>query len=658
MKKIGKILLLSFMTIGLVAGCDLSDFKSLINDSSDSSQDNTSASSKDEEGGNNNYGDSSSNPGNTDSGSSSGSSSSNKNDNDPSGWKNEYAAIMRAHLYGTLLPYTGDANTVVAYDETYDMVTLVGGNVTLAGYKALLIADNYELLGEDEETGEFAVEKEVNTSDGKRFVYFYAEIDEEDGFSAQAFDPYFYSWPADGIAAFFEDWDATPFTVPTIDVENTYYAFEEDQYNVWYYILEMEDYINASLVAYECSQSDFTTYYNKLDAAGWELEEQTSEGETYYVCTLNIENVGVARMELYYAADYEAISLTIYAYMSAPDIIPGTTYTSWPAIQIATMLGSSVKDTVPEYTGTNNGFQLLDDYYGMAVVVLVDKGTEEAGAAAYVAALPTAGYVLDGKTAIGDDRYVSPNEEIYVSVFPAATPGTITIYFEAAEPEKEEAEWPAAKIADALENATDTVPALEGAEYYGVYANDEKVQIEVDFGDESVISSKLSSYQSTLTTAGFKNVGPDTYGDLHFTSPNNQLDVVAWKGSDIGYDGEIFIDVVNSMFVKEEGWPTNKIAKLLSAHGATDVLPALNGGSDYSAYETSSGNVQIDIVIADVPTAIKNWQSALTTAGFKNVGPDTYGDLHFTSSNNQYDVVAWDGADIGYDGELIIDITF
>ena len=658
MKNIGKILLLSFMTISMVAGCDLSDLKNLIKDSSDSSQnDNSDSSSDDANGYEGDKGDSSSANGGGNAGSDSSTNGGGSNNNNQA-WSEAAANLMKEHLYGVVLPYTGSSASVVDYDAEYDMITITGGDVTLAGYQAALIADDYGLVGEDEESGAFAVEKAVATNEGQRFVYVYAEIDDEDGFSAQAFDPYYYSWPADQLEAFFEDWEATPFDVPTIDAENAYFLFEENEYNIWYYVLEMEDYISASLVAYDCSQSDFTTYYAKLETAGWEIKSTTEEGETYYSCVLNIENVGVARMDLYYAANYEAIALTIYVYMSAPDIIPGVTYESWPAIQIATMLGSSIKDTVPAYTGTNNGFQLLDDYYGMAAVVLVDEGTEAAGAADYVAALPDAGYVLDGVTTIGDDRYVSPNEEIYVSVYPAATPGTITIYFEPVESQGEEGEWPATKIANALENVTDVVPALEGAEYYGVYTNDEKVQIEVDFGDESVVSSKLSEYQTTLTTAGYTNAGADTYGDLHFTSPNNQLDVCAWKGSDIDYDGEIFVDITNKMFVKEEGWPTNKIAKLLANHGATDVLPALAGGDDYSAYETSYGDVQIDIVIDNVPAAIKQYQSILENAGFENIGADTYGDLHFTSPNGQYEVCAWDGGDIGYDGELIIDVLF
>ena len=647
MKNIGKILLLSFMTIGLVAGCDLSDFKNLLKDSSDSSQnDNSDSSNNKNEGEDNGYGDSNSsssnNSGNSNGGNA-GSDSSNNNGggNNNQGWSDEYAAIMSAHLYGTILPYTGDADTVVEYDADYDMVTLVGGDVTLAGYQAALIADDYGLVGEDEETGAFAVEKEVSTTDGRRFVYVYAEMDEEDGFSAQAFDPYYYSWPADQLEAFFEDWDATPFDVPTIDAENAYFAFEEDQYNIWYYILEMEDYINASLIAYNCSQSDFTTYYAKLGTAGWEIKSQTVEGETYYSCILNIENVGVAQMDLYYSAEYEAIALTIYAYMSAPDIIPGVTYESWPAIQIATMLGSGIKDTVPAYTGTNNGFQLLDDYYGMAAVVLVDEGTEAAGAADYVAALPDAGYVLDGVTAIGDDRYVSPNEEIYVSVYPAATPGTITIYFEAAEPEVETAEWPTSRVSSALSalvpEAKDTIPALEGANNYNVFEESGSFQIQAVYSTASEANSAKSAYATTLKTAGFTEGGEDKYGDMNYNSPNKEFYINMWYSSQNGY--KVILDVYAGEYVPAEAnteWPKDEIDDFMAANSFTDVLPTFEGGNDYMV-DDGGDELYIMIDVDDPEQALEDYIDALEDAEFIFDSYDNSdGSPYYWSPNEQY----------------------
>ena len=641
MKNIGKILLLGFMTIGTLAGCDLSKINDLINNGSNSGENAGSDSSNDENDAGGDYGGNSNSSSSNNGGGNAGSGSSNNGGGTVTdNWSEADANLMKAHLYGTVLPYTGDANTVVAYDEENDMITLTGGDeVDAVDYQAALIADDYGLLGEeeDEEGGfYFAVEKAVNTNDGQRFVYVYVEYDVEDGFSAQAFDPYCYSWPADQLAEFFEDWEATPFDVPTIDAENAYFLFEEDEYNILYYVFEMEDYINTNIVAYNCSQSDFTTYYAKLETAGWEIEAKTSEGETYYVCILNIENVGVARMELYYSAEYEAISVTVYAYMSAPDIIPGVTYDSWPAIQIATMLGSGVKDTVPAYTGTNNGFQLLDDYYGMAVVVLVDEGTEAAGAAGYVTSLPDAGYVLDGKTAIGDDRYVSPNEEIYVSVYPAATPGTITIYFEPAEVE-EDAEWPAEEIAEALGSSiTDPVPGLDGANKYEVLADDEGIQIKAYYDTLDDAEDAQEDYTDLLLQAKYTEAGKDMYDDTYYNSENNQLNICPWISTSYG-EYKLIVDIFLGKFVPPEtSWPTNQVNAALANAGFTDPLPAFGSGYFYEVVDYGD-SFMVDIVVDDAEDAIDEYAAILENAGFELTGYDEYDDSpYYESPNGEY----------------------
>ena len=657
MKNIAKILLLGLLTVGMTTGCDLNKF--LPDSSSQDSAGDSSNKDADSSDSGNNYGDSgspddgsssssnpggssSSNPGGSDSSNGSGtsdSSNSSGNTGDP-GWTSEQSALMATYLYGEVLPFTGSDDSVVAYDEENDMITITGGEVDIDEYQTALLDSGYELVGEDE--GVYAVEKSVSTSEGNRFVYVYVEDDEDDGFSLQAFDPYFYSWPAEAIAEFFEYWEATSFDIPTIDAPNAYFAFQEDDYNVLYYAFEMEDYINASVYAFNCSESDFTTYYNKLDTVGWDIEEKTSQDETYYVCTLNIENVGSATMELYYSADNEAIALTIYAYMGAPDIIPGTTYESWPAIQIATLLGSDIKDTVPEYTGTNNGFQILDDYWGTAVVVLVDEGTEAAGAAAYVAALPTAGYVLNGKTDIGDDRYVSPNEEIYVSVFPAATPGTITIYFEAAEPEQGSATWPTSKVASAVSNLdstiTDVVPALEGADSYNVFeGTGGNVQVQAVYSSSSAAQAAKASYDATLKTANFTEGGKDEYGDMNYNSPNEQFYINLWYSSSSGY--KVIIDVYPGKFEPAEPtteWPADEIAAFMENNGYTDALPAfpefnnvLVEDDDYELY------IMLDV---DNPEdGVDEYADILEEAGFIfDSYDDSDGSPYYWSPNEQY----------------------
>lgn len=97
----------------------------------------------------------------------------------------------------------------------------------------------------------------------------------------------------------------------------------------------------------------------------------------------------------------------------------------WPADEIAALLPTGLQDAVPEYTGDNDGFQVLNDSYGSAVVVTVAEGTESDAIAAYKEMLETAGFTYNA----GFDFYVSPNNEIVIPSPYMGTSGSFTIEF-------------------------------------------------------------------------------------------------------------------------------------------------------------------------------------------------------------------------------------
>lgn len=103
--------------------------------------------------------------------------------------------------------------------------------------------------------------------------------------------------------------------------------------------------------------------------------------------------------------------------------------------------------------------------------------------------------------------------------------------------------FPAEQIAADLASLeiTDTLPAFEGtANGFQYSAEYHQLAILVDEGSES---SAITSYQGTLATALFTELGADSYGDMHYASPNNQMDVCVWNGDDIGYPGYVLVDI-------------------------------------------------------------------------------------------------------------------
>lgn len=638
MKNIGKILLLGFMTISMVAGCDLSDLKNLIKDSSDSSQnDNSDSSSDDANGYEGDKGDSSSSNGGGNAGSDS-STNGGGNNNNNQAWSEAAANLMKEHLYGVVLPYTGSSASVVDYDAEYDMITITGGDVTLAGYQAALIADDYGLVGEDEETGAFAVEKAVTTSEGQRFVYVYAEMDEEDGFSAQAFDPYYYSWPTNQIAAFFEDYEAEPYEIPSVDAEGAYFAFQESDYNFVCILIGYLEYVSATVVSYNCSANDFETYLDKLEAASWTLE--WDEEYEAYAAEKTFVGQGDASMDVYYSADYEAIVVNFYAYMSLSDIDPDVIYEEWPAGLISSLLGYGLTDKLPEYTGANNGFSLLDDSYGTAILVYVTEGTETAGVAAYLDILDDAGYEENGTDKFGDTIYTSPNNEINVTVY-YATSGTFTITFAAVEEEKETGEWPTSKVASALSalvpEAKDTIPALDGADSYNVFEEYDSFQIQAVYSTASEANSAKSAYATTLKTAGFTEGGEDKYGDMNYNSPNKEFYINMWYSSSNGY--KVILDVYAGEFVPQEAsteWPSDDVSAFMTANSYTDPLPVFEGGNDYMV-DDGGDELYIIIDVDDPEQAQEDYVDALEEALFIFDSYDTSDDSpYYYSPNEQY----------------------
>lgn len=552
---------------------------------------------------------------------------------------------MYTYLYGTVLPYTGDAETVVEYDDYYGMVTLVGGNVTYAGYQAALLADNYDLVGEDEEEGMFAVEKAVSTTEGTRFVYVYAEFDEEEGFYAEAYDPYYYSYPADAIAAFFEDYEATPFEIPEIDAD--YYSFQEDSLNGLYVLFGAADYVNASLYAFGCSEADYTAYMGVLETAGWEAEEKEYDGFSYFACTLST-SAGVASIEVSYYEEYEAVAITIYAYMGTPDITPDTTYTEWPASIVATMLGSDVTDTLPAYTGANKGFQILDDAYGTAVLVLVDNGSETAGVAAYETILLAAGYTQTGVDSYGDKIFASPNNQIEVNPY-FGTTGSFTIAF------KEIAQlqpWPASDVAAAVtakfgSSITDVVPGIDGEDFYLYKESADKLQIQVTF--TSGLDAALTQYAANVLAAGWTDAGKNTSGNTNYNSPNGQLYLCPWKYTSNGYS-LLVIDVYAGTFTPAAaGWPTAALTEALGAEFANQI-PVYDESRVYGFEEGSYADYIIYTNSDNATADAEAYRAILLAANYTEAGKDTYGDMHYTSPNGRVDLNPTDG----YQGGIFV----
>ena len=130
-----------------------------------------------------------------------------------------------------------------------------------------------------------------------------------------------------------------------------------------------------------------------------------------------------AQVETEYAEDAEPQELDLSAMEeNAAVFADADPEEGWPTLTIAALLGHDITDILPEYTGANNGFRLLNDYFGTAVQVMVEEGTEDAAIAAYEDILLANDYSKQGL------YYYSKHQQIIVDVY-CGTEGSITIDF-------------------------------------------------------------------------------------------------------------------------------------------------------------------------------------------------------------------------------------
>ena len=630
-------------------------------------------------------------------------------------WTEEEANIMKAHLYGEVLPYTGDENSVVSYDKEEDLVLIQGGDASggkLGKYQDALNAEGYARLGVNP-----VFEKDVNTSAGKRYIRVTTQV-EDDKFVIRAYDPYYYTFPTDFAKMIAEDafysndsppafegadyyetstsnlaifcytesttaessytttlqsahwqigaskykehyfavspdgkyavyykyntqyrsldiyfgalffWNTTLIenfynkyngyvvNIPAFNVEGGEYVFKESEVNEEAYANEIYEAIHAFMYIYGADASNLPTYASTLTQNGWEVEGSDNFYKAYYT----IPDKGVARLEFEYSSKHNAVIVTIY-YKLDPIMAK-----EWPEVEVNEVLGDIVLGSLPKYTGEKKGFTFLNDMFGTAVVVHVEKGNEQAAMDYYIDNdLKNAGYVKDQY-----GNYSAPDSEISINpMIPGS--GMVTIEFSKTGYLKT---FPAAAVNMYLKG-NDTVPTYTSDTYvqrtfsYDIVSED-TIALYCHF-EQGVSEHARLAYEEILTTAGY------TRSNNTFVSPNRNFYI---NLSSTGDYKQLIINVrgtPKSAF--ESLWPSARIAQLFMAEGYTDQLPSydkvckdITAGKEY-------GYIFVLIETDNKSTVKTEYCSLLANANFTYdyANSNDYDDV-YKSPNNQYSV--------------------
>ncbi len=476
-----------------------------------------------------------------------------------------------------------------------------------ADYTAALTTANWAIGSQQYKEHKYAV-----SPDGKYAVYYKYNT------QYKSLDIYFgalYYWNTKVVEDFYKKYNGYVVNIPALNVTNGEYVFKESDVNEQAYAYEAYEAIHAFMYVYGATEQDLVSYADSIKTSGWEVEK---DGNIYYAY-LTIADKGIARLEFEYNAKYNAAIFTIYFKL---DPIP---VKDWPADDIAALLGDYTIGTVPAYTGANKGFVILNDMFGTAVLVKVEKGTEEAAIELYKTDLTNADYTNYDEAA---DEYTNPNSEIAIKVY-SAEKGSFTIDFAKTGKTKT---FPSSLISSYF-LGSDTVPALTGAnEYQYKIVGEEDIQITCVYGAADAASNAQGQYMTLLQNAEY------TFDSTtqRMKSKNNQFEIYFFIK-----DGSLVINIHGTpvtAFVSL--WPTTKIAALFAAQGYTDQLPSYDEICDeISADKNLDGSLFVLIETDNKNQVKSDYMNLLRAANFTydSASSDEYDDV-FKSPNNQYTV--------------------
>ena len=484
--------------------------------------------------------------------------------------------------------YTSNANAVDAYSTALETATWKVEAELDQGYKTAISPD-----------GKYCVKYAYNSQYGSLDIFM---------------GPLSY-WNTKVVEDFYNKYNGYVVDIPAFNVEKGEYIFKESNLNEAAYASEIYEAIHAFMYIYGADASALPSYETTLKDNNWEVYNN----DGFYKAYLTIPNQGTARLEFEYSSKYSAIIVTIY-YKLDPIIL-----TEWPEAEVNEVLGDIVLGSLPKYTGAKRGFSFLNDMFGTAVVIHVEKGNEQATMDYYIDTdLKNAGYVKDQY-----GNYSAPDSEISINpMIPGS--GMVTIEFSKTGYLKT---FPASAVNMYLKG-NDTVPAYTSDTYvqrtfsYDIVSED-TIALYCHF-EQGVSEHGRLAYEEILTTAGY------TRSNNTFVSPNRNFYI---NLSSTGDYKQLIINVrgtPKSAF--ESLWPSTKIAQLFFAEGYTDPLPSYDKMcDDITAGKNYDGSLFVLIETNDKSTVKTEYCGLLANANFTYdyVNSNDYDDV-YKSPNNQY----------------------
>ncbi|MCR5505891.1 MAG: hypothetical protein K6F07_02750 [Bacilli bacterium] len=498
-------------------------------------------------------------------------------------WSAEQLALLKQYVYGVELPHPGIEVTMV-YDDENEALFVSSKTSDVSVSVVTEYAKAFTSAGWviDSDEGVYYAEKSVETEDGTRFVDAQFTILDEDGyaitsgsgtFSMYVYDPYYYEWPEETVAAIVEYFESDA-TVPAFDAD--YYGFDTS-------------YIYFGQVALYCyveSTTAVADYKATLLENDWSVSEEVDE-DGFYNAIAPSEDL---QLSFAYDADYQDLDIYISSYTKP--------VTEWPAEDVAQLVENVAPGSatvVPALDGGDN-YVILEDWNE------VDVYGDESLLDTYIEILLDNDWELLVGENESENTYNAPAGDVKVVLTYSDYQGALWIEVKASTPILKA--WPTETVASFVEElvpgSETVVPALDGGSKYETL-NSYAYGVNV-YGEESL----LTTYQSILVEASWVDDGNNTY---HSSAEDIQVELVYFE------DGYLSI-TISKYYVPSLEWPAADIANLLG-EDVTDTIPAYSGDNEGFILKNDNGYYTVEVLLAedaDIEQAIGSYITTLTDA--------------------------------------------
>lgn len=195
------------------------------------------------------------------------------------------------------------------------------------------------------------------------------------------------SWPTDLIAENIQ--------YIAEDTETVIPSFEAELYVVNYY----PTFATLAINGYGVDEKIVSLYKDKVEQLNWVTSETDNEGE--YEAVSPLEDI---KITFYYEASKDEFNIDVQKKAEETS--------SWPKESLAGLLAKlGYTGEIMKYLGEFESVEVDDNIYYPTVIVYVEKGTEQAAAAAYNQMLLNNGYIKAG-TMYGEDFYYYPGTTV------------------------------------------------------------------------------------------------------------------------------------------------------------------------------------------------------------------------------------------------------